>query len=835
MHFQSATPSHPERAWWRFRALGALILLLGGLRQAVAVADVRQLALPTNDLVYDRFTRRLYASVPAPVAPSLGLPGDSVVVIDPEAGTMGPAIPVGSPPGKLALSDDGRYLYVALDQRGMVRRLDLPSLSVGMEFSVGAGSLGPNQVDDMKVMPGHPETLAVSRARPQGGGHNGIAIYDNGVARPDRTPSYNTSGSVLLQFSASPSRLYAYSYWLYAIGFRRLEVGPSGVQVLEPGLSPDAYLGQEMVFDAGRAYFNQGKVIDPESLALLGTYAPIPRGGYYDPLVLPDSEVGRVFFLGGDEREREIRAFEQQSFLLLGSLAVPGVPGRARRLLRWGADGLAFSTDQSRVVLVRTSLIPAEDLVFSFRPASVRGGREAVGRLDLRRPAPPEGLTIPLASSSSTVTVPTDVMVRGSATTATFRIRTAPVPGTTPVGVYADYEGRRWQTTLTVLPDIQVTLGLAARGVTGSQLTTGMLTLSRPAPAGGLPVALSADPPGIVTLPEQVVVPAGAMGAPFPVTTRYVSTPTTVMLAATYAEAQSAVPLGVLPPTVAVLALEPTAIIGGEPVTGRLRLIVPAPPEGTVVMLASGRPDRIATPTQVALPAGAADASFVVTTTPVDQTTPVTVAATAGGQTILAALMLYPRVARVQQLELTPNPVLRGLAATGIVTLEAPAPARGVVVTLTSSMPGVVRVPASVRVEAGAATARFSITTARVRATTMVTLTATAEGGAQEASLTVLLAGISVVRLSAGSVVGGQNVTGTVTLATPAPAGGVVVPLTTDRPASVVLPAAVTVPAGARSAAFLVQTRMVSGPVAATITATYAGEARSVRLNLRRR
>src|SRR5690348_3094384 len=114
MPFHCAAPFHPARERWRLRVLGALILLLAGLAPSSVTADVRQLSLPTSDLAYDRFTRRLYASVPAPVSPSLGIAGDSVVVIDPEAGTVGPVIPIGSAPGKLALSDDGRYLYVAL-------------------------------------------------------------------------------------------------------------------------------------------------------------------------------------------------------------------------------------------------------------------------------------------------------------------------------------------------------------------------------------------------------------------------------------------------------------------------------------------------------------------------------------------------------------------------------------------------------------------------------------------------------------------------------------------------------------------------------------------------
>src|SRR5688572_1666521 len=87
--------------------LTLLLLLLG----VPAAADIRQIGLPTRDLIYDRFRHRVYASVPS----SGGRLGNSIMAIDPVTGEIGPPIFVGSEPGRLALSADGRYLYVALD------------------------------------------------------------------------------------------------------------------------------------------------------------------------------------------------------------------------------------------------------------------------------------------------------------------------------------------------------------------------------------------------------------------------------------------------------------------------------------------------------------------------------------------------------------------------------------------------------------------------------------------------------------------------------------------------------------------------------------------------
>ena len=68
-------------------------------------------------------------------------------------------------------------------------------------------------------------------------------------------------------------------------------------------------------------------------------------------------------------------------------------------------------------------------------------------------------------------------------------------------------------------------------------------------------------------------------------------------------------------------------------------------------------------------------------------------------------------------------------------------------------------------------------------------------------------------------VIYGVPSTGTVTLATPAPAGGITVALSSDTPAAATVPASVTVPAGATNANFVVSTKPVTWAV--RISATF--------------
>jgi hypothetical protein len=104
-------------------------------------------------------------------------------------------------------------------------------------------------------------------------------------------------------------------------------------------------------------------------------------------------------------------------------------------------------------------------------------------------------------------------------------------------------------------------------------------------------------------------------------------------------------------------------------------------------------------------------------------------------------------------------------------------------------------------------------------------------GVAGTATLTVTArTTLQSLTLNANSVVGGDSVTGTVTLTDVAPAVGAVVALLTGDPVAV--PASVTVPGGQRTITFSVLTRAVGGSIAANITASYGGVSASAPLSV---
>ena len=86
-------------------------------------------------------------------------------------------------------------------------------------------------------------------------------------------------------------------------------------------------------------------------------------------------------------------------------------------------------------------------------------------------------------------------------------------------------------------------------------------------------------------------------------------------------------------------------------------------------------------------------------------------------------------------------------------------------------------------------------------------------------SISVPAGVLTAVSVNPTAVNGGTNATGTVTLGSPAPTGGIVVSLSSNS-ASATVPASVTVAAGASTATFTVTTAAVNTAATATITAT---------------
>lgn len=312
---------------------------IGGLTSnslPVTVMDLRLLAMYTRDIAYDQVNNRIYASI----AGNSGNLSNTLARINPDTGVVDYSIGVGVDPGKLAISDDGQYLYVAIDAGKTIVKFHIPTRTVQGSFP-----LGNYFVQDMVVLVGNSQSLAVARSGLSPGSVSGVAIYDNGVPRPVTTNQIVS----FMERTESPGILYGFlTDSLYTIS-----VDASGARitnVVMPGLDI-----RDMVYDSGRLYIPGGEVYSPVTSSLIGSY-PVPALASSLNRVLPYSSLNRVFFAPWFNPYLWL-AFDQTTFAPAGSVNIFDLTtGSPLRFIRWGSNGLALTTDAGQVFILRSTL-----------------------------------------------------------------------------------------------------------------------------------------------------------------------------------------------------------------------------------------------------------------------------------------------------------------------------------------------------------------------------------------------------------------------------------------------------------------------------------------------
>lgn len=173
----------------------------------------------------------------------------------------------------------------------------------------------------------------------------------------------------------------------------------------------------------------------------------------------------------------------------------------------------------------------------SVSPTSVIGGQSAIGSVSLSGSAPAGGATVTLFSANAAATVPATVIVPANATAANFNVTTTAVNALTAGNITANYAGITKTTTLSVQPApsaklLSVTLNPTT--VTGGLGSLGTVSLSGPAPAGGIVVALASSNPSKASVPASITVAAGSTSAVFNVTTVTVKRKIVASITASY-------------------------------------------------------------------------------------------------------------------------------------------------------------------------------------------------------------------------------------------------------------------------------------------------------------
>jgi hypothetical protein len=309
---------------------------------------VTSLNMEVAGMVWDASNARIYAALPATASS-----GNSVVAIDPVTGATAVPVPVGNDPNLLALSADASHLWVSLDGANAIQRLTLPDLAPDIRIDLPPSWGRPQVAIAMQAAPVSPNTLAVIRGDPGAGLLNtAVTIYDDSVQRPGTT-SGTYADSTWLQWGSDDRTLYSQSGVDGDFYFDVLNADASGVRMDTHyhHLFPGFYLYTHYDRSTGRVYGDDGRVFDPSTSVLTGTFN---FGDLSIDTCLPDPVGSVVFCLGRDASQKisgagfMLRAFDKNTYRGIGDLRIPFATGEPQNLIRWGNSGIAFNTTPVR-------------------------------------------------------------------------------------------------------------------------------------------------------------------------------------------------------------------------------------------------------------------------------------------------------------------------------------------------------------------------------------------------------------------------------------------------------------------------------------------------------
>jgi uncharacterized repeat protein (TIGR01451 family) len=309
--------------------------------------QITQLLISAGDLTFDSTDGYLYASVSGEQAPF----GNSIVIIDPNTLRVIGCIPVGPNPGALALSPDGRYLYVYLNSSSSFELVDLQQRTVGFQDSIYGLAL-----TEMFVLPGSSESLLFSQHNPNVSPSDaGAQIINGGVA----SALANLPGIAFIQPSLASNVFYDYDNGEPSSVSRIQINGTNTTSISAGGLTQDTE--PEIRSGGDLLFFASGEVVDPESMVHVASFPGLPQPPYRGTpsiQICADVASARVYYLLSSGSTAMLMAYSLNTYQAVASINLSGISGTPEQLIRWGTNGLAFATTGGQLFSIQTSLIP---------------------------------------------------------------------------------------------------------------------------------------------------------------------------------------------------------------------------------------------------------------------------------------------------------------------------------------------------------------------------------------------------------------------------------------------------------------------------------------------
>ena len=593
-----------------------------------SIAQMSTMALSTTDLAYSKVTQRVYA----PQGFGTGFFAGTLAVMDLSVPAVRAFVPVGSSPGTMAMAENQTDLSIALDGSGQVLPLNVSTLVAGTAYAPGTASDGRRLfAQDMAIRPGGSGQVLISR-RDATGAQAGVGLFGSGSLIGSTTPITEQTQWL----TAGGDSATAYSYGADSSGNKkayRLAVSGSGVSIATSRTGVD--LGRRINYTSGRALGANGKMLDPATLADMGSLDDPNAYGYQPASATAyDAERERVFSMLGFTSQ-PFAAYSSLSFQKTAQFIDNYLYTNPDRLVRWGNHGLVINNgvyvnSSSQILWINSATLVPDPPIHVNLPVFVMenaGTLTGAGTVQLTV-APASNLTVALTSSNpSLLQVPATVTVLAGQTSATFNLtltndallngaRNVMVTPSEPAGyvfVPGTVEVRDDEIgTLTMTAPASVTEGAGA--VSGQS----SVTLTNGPAAADIIVQLSSNRTDKLTVPATVTIPAGQSTASFALNVlddSYVDGTQAVTLTASVGGWDSATR------TINVVDNEPSTIslgfgasvtegYGVYPTTVQIGGLAT---HDVIVSLTSSKPSKITVPATVTIPAGSSSVTLNAT------------------------------------------------------------------------------------------------------------------------------------------------------------------------------------------------------------------------------
>ena len=478
--------------------------------------------------------------------------------------------------------------------------------------------------------------------------------------------------------------------------------------------------------------------------------------------------------------------------------SVPYAAGQASVAIPVQSVGVGQSTVTASLngssVGAAVNVVPTPARVVSVLPtqSTLQAGASASLQVDIS-PSQLQDTTVALSSSSAAiVSVPAAVTVLAGRTVAEFTARGVAVGNAQVTASLSNAAGAsNASTQVQVLPVLPTVVSLLpATKVLHKGSTAQLVVQLSAAPSADTTVDLSARSGGVLGLPGNVLVPAGARQVAVDIRAIEVGN-TWVAATLNGSVVEAAVQVNAAPVAVAALTPASTGLVVGA--TGQFSVqLNNAQSTATTVSLAAGSSGTVQVPATVLVPAGHTEATFNVTALQVGQAE---VVATLNGSTqraTVAVSSLPVAIASVQ-----PHPLGLQQGATGEVTVQLNnAQSSAVAINLAVANAALLQVPATMVIPAGQVSQSVAV---RALATGSTQLTASLNGVGQSVPVTITRSSPQTAALEPATQDLPKGKLGRLRLSLDrAPQSPVVVDISSNS-AALGLPAQVTVPAGQRS------------------------------------